>query len=89
MTNYGYHLDAGKFGELLCKHATEQLHVTHIRDNIVSVNNDSDGYISSVETEKSGPLEADLFIDCTGTRGILINQHYGVPFVLGEVSLVQ
>lgn len=81
VSNYGYHLDAGKFATFLKQHCKNNLGVTHIVDNVVAVNNDSEGYVRSVNTSKHGELLADMFIDCSGLQSLLIDKHYKVPFV--------
>lgn len=81
VANYGYHLDAGKFAELLQEHCTRNLGVRHIRDHVTRVNGSPDGDIVSVSTQENGDLEGDLFIDCTGLKALLLGEHYGVPFV--------
>ena len=81
VANYGYHLDAGKFAELLQRHCTEQLGVRHLRDHITHVNGSPEGDITSLTTKASGDIEGDLFIDCTGFKSLLLGQHYDVPFV--------
>lgn len=78
--NYGYHLDAGKFSMFLQKHCTEQLGVTHILDNVVAINAADNEDIESVSTRSNGSIGGDLFIDCTGFAGLLIGEHYKIPF---------
>ncbi|MEM7347604.1 MAG: tryptophan 7-halogenase, partial [Chloroflexota bacterium] len=39
------------------------------------------GFISQVQTESHGAIAGDLFIDCTGFRGLLINQALEEPFI--------
>jgi flavin-dependent dehydrogenase len=86
--NYGYHLDAGKFGGLLQKHGVKQLGIKHTLDHVVSVDSDENGYIVSLVTRSSGSISGDLFIDCSGSKGLLIEDHFGVPFVdLSDVSI--
>ncbi len=80
VVNYGYHLDAGKFAELLRKHCTEKLGVTHVKANVSQINAADDGDIRSVTTDRAGEISGDLFIDCTGTRSLLLGEHFGVPF---------
>jgi len=79
VANYAYHLDAGKFAELLRKHCVEKLNVEHISDNITTIVSTDNGDIDAVNTEQSGKLMADLFIDCTGSRSLLLGKHYQVP----------
>lgn len=79
--NYGYHLDAGKFGLFLRKHCIDKLAVKHVVGHIVRVNTDADGDIASVTTQQHGNISGDLFIDCSGTHSLLLAQHYAVPFI--------
>lgn len=81
VANYGYHLDAGKFSELLKKHCIEKLGVKFIAADVTQVNQRNNGDIQSVITEQNGEITGDLFIDCTGAKGLLINETLNVPFV--------
>ena len=80
VVNYGYHLDAGKFAELLQKRCTEQLGVEHIKANVSQINAAENGDIRSVTTDRAGDIEGDLFIDCTGTKSLLLGEHFEIPF---------
>jgi hypothetical protein len=84
VTNYGYHLDAGKFAALLCEHCTINLGVTHIKDHVRSVRAAKDGDVTHLETRQSGNVSGQLFIDCSGMNSLLIAQHYKVPFLNQE-----
>ncbi len=79
--NYGYHLDAGKFAELLRKHCVEKLGVTHIKANVTAVNSADNGDIASIGTDSHGDIAGDLFIDCSGQKAMLLGDHFGVPVV--------
>ena len=79
LVNYGYHLDAGKFAELLRRHCTEQLGVKHIQANVSQINAAENGDIQSVTTDRAGDIAGDLFIDCTGTRSLLLGEHFKIP----------
>ncbi len=76
--NYGYHLDAGKFTEVLRAHVTEQLGVEHISDHVEDVVTGDNGDIAALQTRQHGAIQGDLFIDCSGFAARLIGQHYGV-----------
>ncbi|AWL10752.1 Tryptophan 7-halogenase [Saliniradius amylolyticus] len=80
LLNYAYHLDAGKFAELLTEVATGELGVTHIQANVTEVQKHNNGDIAAVGTDRAGLLEADLFIDCTGFQSLLLGQSLEVPF---------
>ncbi|GAA5189772.1 tryptophan halogenase family protein [Ferrimonas gelatinilytica] len=79
--NYGYHLDAGKFGELLKAHCTEHLGVEYLCDHVEGVQPDNLGGIAAVHTRNQGVVSGDLFVDCSGIRALLIGEHLKVPFI--------
>jgi flavin-dependent dehydrogenase len=82
---YAYHFDAALFAKVLSNYA--QLRgVVRIVDDVVEVVQ-SEGGITAVRTREHGRVEGDLFIDCTGFRGLLINQALGEPFVSFSESL--
>ncbi len=81
LTNYAYHLDAAKFAALLTKHATQKLGVRHLFGNIGAVRFADNGDIAAIQTDSHGELEADIFIDCTGFRALLIGDACQVPFI--------
>ncbi|MBT2135773.1 tryptophan 7-halogenase [Croceibacterium sp. LX-88] len=80
LANYAYHLDAGKFAGFLQRHCTQKLGVRHILADVRSVDLAEDGDIHSVVTEQAGPIEGDLFVDCSGFRSLLLGEALGVPF---------
>jgi tryptophan halogenase len=85
VANYGYHLDAGKFGVFLQRHATEKLGVRHVLAHVEEVVTHTEGPhagdIAALRTRESGSIEGDLFVDCTGMQSLLLGRHYGVPLV--------
>ncbi|MDX1570119.1 MAG: tryptophan halogenase family protein [Xanthomonadales bacterium] len=81
VVNYAYHLDAGKFAELLQRHCTQRLGVRHIVDHVTAINGQADQDIRSISTEKSGDIEGDLFVDCTGFSSMLLGRHYGIRYL--------
>lgn len=77
-TNYGYHLNAGRFSEFLKAHCTAKLGVELVLDDVTSVQAAANGDIAAVITKEHGAITGDLFIDCTGFRSLLLGEHYGV-----------
>jgi tryptophan halogenase len=77
---YAYHLDAGLLAEYLKEKAVAK-GVIQILDNVQDVTLSENGAIYSVKTEKNGEITGDLFIDCSGFRGLLINQALQEPFI--------
>lgn len=74
VTNYSYHLDAPAFAELLQEHCTVRLGVNHVLADIVAVEREPDGSIRALRTGQGGLVSADLFVDCTGSRALLIGE---------------
>lgn len=80
MLPYAYHLDAGKLADFLSGVARER-GVRHILENVVDVSRGEDGNITSVTVSKSGQLSADLYIDCTGFRALLLDADGAASFI--------
>jgi len=80
VVGYAYSMDASKFGKLLKNLATKTLGVKHVIANVNSVSLDSQGFISSLETDREGSISGDFFVDCTGTKALLIGDALGIPF---------
>lgn len=70
--NYGYHLDAGKFAALLARHATGRLGVHRIEDNVVEVQVAEGGDIAALVLCDGTLVDGDMFLDCSGSTGLLI-----------------
>lgn len=81
INNYGYHLNAGKFSQLLQKHITEKLGVRYIADHVTAIHSQQNGDIASLTTVSHGEISGDLFIDCSGSRSMLLGEHLQVPWV--------
>jgi hypothetical protein len=73
---YGYHFDATLMGEFLKGKATER-GVTLIQDAVTDVGTNQRGDITHVSTEDHGKITANLFVDCSGFKGLLIRQALG------------
>lgn len=77
---HGYHFDAVLLGQFLHKKALERgvryksCHVTH-------ANLAADGSIASVATKEGETIAADLFVDCSGFAGLLIEKALHTPYV--------
>lgn len=79
--NYAYHFDAAKFAQLLAVHATMRLGVRHIADRVTQVIAADNGDIAALSTAAHGEVAGELFLDCSGQAGVLLAQHYGMPWV--------
>ena len=72
--NYAYHLDATRYAKFLRKLA-EKEGVKRVEGKIATVNQDTKtGFIQSLTLDSGDVIAGDLFIDCTGFRGLLIEQ---------------
>lgn len=78
--NYGYHFDSSLLGKLLAENAAK-LGVVHLQDTIEQVELSPSGDIAALVTRAGAKVSADIFIDCSGFRGLLIQQALQVPFV--------
>ena len=72
--NYAYHLDATAYARYL-RELTEAAGTKRIEGKIAEVRQDAEsGFIAALVLESGKVVEGDLFIDCTGFRGLLIEQ---------------
>lgn len=71
---YAFHFDAGLYARYLRKYA-ENNGVVRIEGLIDGANiNSQNGFIESVHLSTGEVISGDLFIDCSGFRGLLIGQ---------------
>jgi flavin-dependent dehydrogenase len=83
---YAYHFDASLLANFLTGYARRH-GVRQVRDDVVDVVLAENGHIRHVVTKEHGAIEGDLFIDCTGFRGLLINKTLKEPFISFSESL--
>jgi tryptophan halogenase len=79
--SYAWHFDAQLVADFLRRFATGKQGVRHIEDKFTSADLDQRGHITAVHTEAGRTLEADLFIDCSGFRSLLMNNVMREPFL--------
>ena len=72
--NFAYHFDAGQYAKFLRRFA-EGLGLRRVEGKIQEVRQHPEsGFITSLSLQSGQIIEGDLFIDCTGFRGLLIEQ---------------
>jgi flavin-dependent dehydrogenase len=84
---YAYHFDAGLLANFLKDFATQR-GVRQIVDDVADIKLREDGSIDHLVTHQHGALAGDLYIDCTGFRGLLINKTLKEPFLSFSESLL-
>ena len=71
---YAYHFDAVLYARFL-RHRAEAQGVVRTEGKVVAVTqNGETGFVESVRLESGAVIAADLFIDCTGFRALLIEE---------------
>jgi tryptophan 7-halogenase len=69
---HAYHFDAGLYARFLRTYS-EQRGVFRHEGKIIKVNQDGEsGHISTLELDNGQVISGDLFLDCSGFRGLLI-----------------
>jgi flavin-dependent dehydrogenase len=77
---YAWHFDAHLVADYL-KNLAIGWGVRHIVDQVENVELSANGGIGSLRTTRGQTLSADLFVDCSGFRGLLINKALNEPFI--------
>jgi flavin-dependent dehydrogenase len=84
---YAYHFNAGLLAEFLKGYAIRR-GVRQVIDDVADVKLREDGGIDHLVTREHGAIQGDLYVDCTGFRGLLINQTLREPFLSFSESLL-
>ena len=70
--DYAYHFDAGMYAAYLRKYS-ENLGVVRVEGKIDNVRRHAEtGHVAGVDLDNGQVVDAEFFIDCTGFRGLLI-----------------
>jgi tryptophan halogenase len=77
--NFAYHMNATAYAGYLRK-KSETAGVKRIEGRITQIQNDETGKISALTLDNGDKVCGDVFIDCTGFRGLLIGENLGVEY---------
>lgn len=77
--DYGYHFNSGRLGSYLAEVATAR-GTHHVQARIVDVVRHDNGDIAALIDEDGRRFEGDVFVDCTGFAGVLMQKTLDVPF---------
>jgi tryptophan 7-halogenase len=78
--SYAYQFDAGLYGRFL-RRLAEAKGVRRIEGRIAEVTKGSeDGFVEAVRLESGLVIPADLFVDCSGFRSLILGQALQTPF---------
>ena len=75
-----YHMDATLFGEFLKEKVCIPNGVVHIRANVEGVLQEEDGFVAGLKLDNGDIIDADLYVDCSGFKSLLLEQTMGVEF---------
>ena len=77
---YAWHFDAHLVADYL-RDIAKGWGVKHVVDELENVELAADGSIAALSTKQGRKLEGELFVDCSGFRGLLINKAMQEPFI--------
>ena len=78
--NHAYHFDAGRYAKYL-RARCEAAGLTRREGRIARVDRDpGTGHITALALDDGSRVEGDIFLDCTGFRGLLIGDTLGVGY---------
>ena len=84
---YSYNFDATKFAEVIKRKVCIPNGVKFIEGELKQAKLDEFGFIQELKLWNQEKIKGDLYIDCTGFKGALIESVIGEPFISFEDSL--
>lgn len=78
--SYAFHVDEIRFADWLQSYAVD-LGVEFLSDSVEGFTPNGCGGIAQVKLESGSWVQAELFIDCTGSKSQLIQKYLGVSFI--------
>ena len=71
---YAFHIDASKLVAFLQKQLESRLRLDIIKSEVVDIFRNDDNTIDRLELKNGQHIKADLYVDCTGFKGLLNNK---------------
>lgn len=84
--NSGFHFDAIKFAIYLRDHYAKPHGVKHVQAMVTEVKTDENG-VSGLVLDNGDTMTANLYFDCTGFAGLLIDKTLQTPWISFEDKL--
>ena len=84
---YSYNFDAIKFADVIKRKVCIPNGVKFVEGDLKQVKLDDFGFIQDIKLWDQSKHKADLYIDCSGFKGALIESVMGEPFISFEESL--
>ena len=78
--SYGYHFDAHKLGGFLGEWAVAR-GVTHRQAKVEEIELSPEGEVAALLCEGGERIAGELFVDCSGFRGVIAQEKLGVEFL--------
>ena len=77
---YAFHFDAGLYARFL-RGLAEAAGVRRIEGKVARIDRDGEsGHVTALATERGDVVPGDLFVDCSGLRGLLIEETLGAGY---------
>ncbi|WP_430906594.1 tryptophan halogenase family protein [Maribacter sp. 2-571] len=86
--HYAYHFDATILADFLIDWSVKHLGITQTFAELVGAERNEEGNVTTVIDTDGNRYEADLFIDCSGFKGFLIQEALEEPIVEFKDSLL-
>ena len=83
---FGYHIENKRFLDFLEKTAAAR-GIAIVDGQVQKVDQDEDGHVAALELKGGGAMSADIYVDCSGFRSVLLKETMGEKYVSFKDSL--
>ena len=78
--DYAYQVDATMLAHWMRDNICLPTGLTHIKDDVTEVLQGDNGWVTGLKTKENGELTADLYVDCTGFKSLLLGEAMQTPY---------